>query len=144
MINYSFQPIATIDTISSHSGFYAVSVVAVVVACIIAVELWKDGWVDDAIPWIVGVVSIWILTGIVSFTTGTYIEYPNEPVTGTRVDMQFDSYDEMRTSGKSRRLVHVNRAYIVYEVEEGQIAFDAVQGQAYPKHAVLYRNDIKK
>ena len=134
IVTYGFAPLAAIDTVNSHAGFYIV--LAIVVACLLLSRAIDD---DGGPIWWIAVVLVTI-AGYVSFTTGEIKTFANTQVTATLVGFEHEAYNESRTSGKSTRRVDVRNSYVVYRVGDSQITFPATHGQAYPQRAILYRN----
>ena len=134
---YTFQPLATIDTVNSHVGLLIVASICALWTIMIA--LWahadhdwdhftKSGIILPAIPLIAAT--------IISFTTGKITTFENTPVTGVFVGYQTEGYNVK--SGKSR--VDQHWIYVVYRVPEGDVLMLAGAGMVYPAEAILYKN----
>ena len=134
---YSFQPLATIDTVNSHVGLAVVAVICAV--WIIMMALWwlvHDDWEFFAQSGIAVPAIVLIAATIISFTTGKITTFENTPVTGVFVGYQTEGYNVK--SGKSR--VDQHWIYVIYRVPEGDVLMQAGAGMVYPKEAILYKN----
>lgn len=138
---YTFQPLATIDTVNSHVGLLIVASICVLWTIMIA--LWahadhdwdhftKTGIILPAIPLVAAT--------IISFTTGKITTFENTPVKGTFVKYETEGYNIEERSGKSTRRVDHHLIYVVYRVPEGDVLMLAGAGIVYPAEAILYKN----
>jgi hypothetical protein len=134
---YTFQALATIDTLNDHTGFYFIAVMSTVIAMLIVMF-------EDEVEMVRMYVWIAIITtalaGTVSYNTGSVTTYANKQVSATLVGFQAEGYSVTERSGKTTRQVDKHNTYVVYAVPAGSIMFPAAPGQVYPRSATLYLN----
>ena len=140
---YTFQPLATIDTVNSHGALLVFAMIcAVWVICLSLVMIADSSW-----DWVAFVKAGIILPAIpliaatiISFTTGNITTFENTPVKGTFVKYETEGYNIAERSGKSTRRVDHHLIYVVYRVPEGDELMLAGAGMVYPAEAILYKN----
>ena len=133
-MTYTFYPLATVDTLNSHTGFYFIAAACAVIAVMALV-----GWLshEEGAGWaIMGILVFVCIAAAISRKTGGITVYKNEQVTGTLVGFQAEGFRQRE--GKSTAEYHYT--YVIYEVPEGQVMLRACGGCVYPQRAILYKN----
>lgn len=134
---YTFAPLAPVDTINNHAGFYIVLTFAIAIFILMLINN-DDEWnmykvfVLFAIP--VGIAAA------ISWNTGTYKEYANTKVEGKFIGFVAEGYSVSERSGKTTRMVDKHYTYVEYEVEGNRVLFYSSTGVTYPQKAILYKN----
>lgn len=139
---FTTYPLATVDTLNSHVGFYIVVIVVIFISLITCANLDdRDNWEDYKSWIIVAMISIAISAGI-SWNTGEIKTYANIPVTATFVGYQPETYTTQERQGKHTNTVIHHRIYVVYRIDgtEELTIFETVSGAPTVKHAQLYKN----
>jgi len=135
---YTFAPLANINTVDVHTGFYLIAAgmgiawVSMMISCRDDME--AAGWVTVVMLLLVGVCA-----GI-SWNTGEIHNYANTPVEAKFVSFAPEGFNETRYVGKTVRHVDVHEMYVVYQVNGENVIVRANAGVAYPETAILYKN----
>ena len=135
---YTFAPLANVNTVDVHTGFYFVLVAVLVCWAFMLVQCLDDlegfGWVTSALLVLVGV------SALISWNSGEIKYYANTPVEAKFVAFAPEGYNETRHVGKTVRHVDVHEMYVVYRVNGENVIVRANDGVAYPETAILYKN----
>jgi hypothetical protein len=132
---YTTYPLATIDTINNHTGFWIMVVIAVVIMFFMAIS--------ESKPWVVAVFGSIVIgiSGAVSWTTGKIVVYPNIPVTARLVSTWGEQHQENVRRGKQTVQITVHNQYVSYQLDDGSfVSYPMGVGIAYPPVAQLYKN----
>lgn len=137
-MTYSFAPLANVNTINDHTGFF-VFLVGMLVFFVVTFFNCRDDM--ESAGWMVA--SFLFLTGIaalISWNSGEVKVYANTEVTGEFVGFVAEGFNITEHQGKTTRHVDKHFSYVVYRVDGQNILFPAETGVTYPTVAALYRN----
>lgn len=139
MTMYSFQPLPIINTADSHVVFYILSVI--LLAMLVShISDWVRGHEEISVAWVGLLLSIFLVSGVISYNTGEHVIPTNEKVVGKFIRYVPEGYNETVQSGKSRTRQDVHLLYVEYEVEGSSVLLRANTGVQYPKLVTLYKN----
>ncbi len=133
---YTFAPLADINTVDNHVGFF---IICLIVLCTIWL-LWVNDEVYDSIGILLTFGLILLISGAISWNSGTVLNYANTQIIAKFVRYETEGYSEYRRSGKSTNKVDVHNVYVIYNVDGNDILFPAKVGMVYPKEAIVYKN----
>lgn len=128
-IIYTIAPLAAVDTLNSHIGFYIWFVLSLYVA-------FSEGFSPESVT--ISIISI-AVAAFISFNTGTIEHYKNEKVVGEFVRFVPEGFTER--SGKHDITRHL--MYAEYKVENYYVPILIEPGSPSPKFVYLYKNDTK-
>lgn len=142
MAYYTMQPLAVIDTVNDHSGFYFFAFLAVFLAIVFTAMI-----CEDILYMRFSFGLFLILYGLIigypayhSWHSGNIKTFANVPVTaelmGTFAEVQRYEYRE----NKQNKDVTSRYKYVTYRTPDGDVTFEASLNTAYPRFAILYRN----
>ena len=134
---YTFSPLAAVNTIDNHAGFFVIA--AITLFAFVIVWANNDEELNMYKVFVLFSIPVFVAAAV-SWNTGTYAEYRNERVIGTFAGYIAEGYNVDERSGKTTRRVDKHFTYVVYEVNGSRILFPASTGTEYPKTAVLYKN----
>ena len=128
-ILYTIAPLADVNTVDSHAGFYVWLFIAFVIA-------YTERFSQESLT-IAGIFTA--IAAVVSFNTGTIEHYANEKVVGEFVRFVPEGFTER--SGKHDITRHL--MYAEYKVDNYFVPVLIEQGSPTPKFVYLYKNDTK-
>lgn len=132
---YTTYPLANIDTVNNHTGFWIMLAIACVIMLILALSE-----VKGTIVAILGG-SIIALSAAVSWNSGKIVVYQNIPVTARLVSTWGEQHQENVRRGKQTVQMTVHNQYVSYQLDDGSIvSYPMGVGIAYPPVAQLYKN----
>lgn len=135
---YTFAPLANINTLDDHFGFYVIAI-GMFVFWMIMITTCRDdlegaGWTTVVMILFVGVV------GLISWNSGEYKVYQNTEVTGEFVGYVAEGFNIAEYQGKYSRRVDKHFTYVVYKVDGNNIMLQCEVGKQYPQFVTLYKN----
>lgn len=125
---YSFEPLATCNTINDHTGFY---ILCAVVVCVLSFIYTVS---DEGLFPVFFMLVVLGIGAYVSWTTGDITQHENIKVTGRLVD--FVSQSKRKSTG--------GNSFAVYEVEGTRIMMPYTPKTPMPNESILYRNKEEK
>lgn len=137
-MNYSTSPLANIDTLNSHQGFYIV--VAILLVVLLITFLTEDIDIREMIPMTIISAVVIVISAAISWNTGKIVVYKNEPVVARMYDNSVETLAYNERVNKRDVVRYKTSAFVYYEVPEGIVSFKRGDGQVWPKTATLYRN----
>lgn len=136
---YSFEPLATCNTINDHTGFVVLCAFAV---CVLLLTIPNMDFASGLMSFL-GVMVVVGIGAYVSWTTGSITTHENIKVTGRLVDFVSES-ERKSTGGKNPSTTEHHYSFAVYEVEGTRIMMPYTPKTAMPNERILYRNKEKE
>lgn len=153
---YSFQPLQTIDTLNSHSGFYFVAFFV-----FLFVAIFVYGWIADKrnahnddyecmfcgnfgqfLTYMCAFFAVLIVSGIISYNTGEVITFKNEKVIGELTTFSHSWHNKNKSGTiKTTNVVQIQETFVTYRLPDNSVvSLPAQNGVSYPERAILYKN----
>lgn len=135
---YTFAPLANINTLDDHTGFY------VIAACVVGFWLYvliscRDDL--DGLGWGTSIMLVFLgLIALISWNCGEVKYYENKQVQGEFVEFVAEGFNITEYHGKFTRQVDKHFTYVVYKINGENIMLPATIGVTYPQTAILYKN----